>query len=314
MMKKYTGTFVFIIAFLVFIGLVATMLQQDRLRPAKPQATIAVVVYGDNVDRWRSLDQGIRQACAELGIEKPILNRVPAGDAARQIDRLAREVSGGAKGLLVAAANSEGLSRYLEETNRTTPVVLIESGAGSQLPCVSGDDAAMARLLAENVAGLGGSVAVLKEGMARQNNSVRFNAFVQRMAELGAVVDVWSCNLSSLSEYIASTLAAKKPDILVALDNETLEIAVDAIPASMVDVQLCGVGASEKVVHALDVGGISALCYMNEYAMGYQATMQLAEKLGLIQKADTRAIQYGIATRQTLYTPAIEHILFPITQ
>lgn len=310
-MKRFRGPLAFIAVFLVFGAFILWILQADSSAQAKPEVTISVVLYGDDADRWRSLDQGIRQACVELGIEKPALTLAGAG-ADSQLNYLQREVANGADGLLVAAEDP-ALAEYLE--GLSIPVVAVESGAGTKIPCVQADDSAMARALANLHAGKGKTVAIVAENLHRQNIQVRYNAFFERAAELGQwvmVIDKTGSNLST-EQFIRSAVRIRRPDVLVALDNDTLEKAASAL-ADEPDVKICGIGSSDAVVHALDQGRLEELCFSNEYAIGYIGTLTLAAEMGLGKAPEPVEMQYGIARRETMYRPENERILFPIMQ
>lgn len=316
-LKRYRAMIALLAALAVFVAAILYLLRADDGAQRHPAATIAVVVYGDSEDRWSDMDQGIRQACLELGLEKPVLVLAAADDAERQMDLIQREIDGGAGGLLVAAVDSEALAPFLEDVNGTSlRVVTAESGAGEALAHVGADDAAMARQLADEVAAMGGKVAVLAENLQRQNVAARYDAFLARCDELGLEVQVLDGRApqASVGQYVSSSIVLNEPDILVALDNDTLELAAAAAPAAMVEVKVCGIGASDNVVHALDTGDVYRLCYSNEYAVGYLAVMELAHQMGLVQAVPQSPIQYGVVGRQGLYSPEVERILFPITQ
>lgn len=317
-MRKFAGTFVFAAVTLCFAGFVAWSLHADTGRPVKQPAGISVVVYGgDGSDRWKSLDQGISQACSELGIEKPVLTAARADDPARQLALLRRELDGGAKGLIVAACDAS-LEAELERIGAEVPVVMAESGPGGSLPLVSADNTRMGRELAEWIAGEPGSVAVLAEGLSRSSIAERYEGFMTRMEELGKEVIVLQREdaQTDLMAFIASSLAVASPgiDILAVLGNDPLEVAAEAVPASMVRVRLYGIGCSDKVVHALDQGVVEGIIFQNEYAIGYIAAMTLAGEMGLAPPFAPVEIQYNAVTRGTMYEPEIERLLFPIVQ
>lgn len=316
-MRRFAAPIVLALFFLAFACVIVWMMYLDTGQPEKKAAQISVVVYGENNDRWRSLDQGISQACRELGIEKPVLTVVRGADPERQAILLQREVDNGARGLLVAAMNSAALDEYLTTLTSAVPVVTVESGAGT-LPFAGVDDAAMGRALADRVAEQPGSIALLAEGLVRDNISRRYEAFLDRMRERGREVTVFQREEPrlELKAFIASGLATSKPsvDCLVALDNNTLESAIDAVPAAMVEVTLCGIGSSDKVLHALDTGLVSELAFPNEYAVGYIGTRMLAAEMGLAKAPDPADIQFSLVNRENLYEPEIERLLFPIIQ
>ena len=67
-------------------------------------------------------------------------------------------------------------------------------------------------------------------------------------------------------------------------------------------------------MHALDQGRIQTLVYPNEFNVGYVALIELAEQMGLATPDVPGDIGHVVATRENLYDPAVERILFPIIQ
>ena len=61
----------------------------------------------------------------------------------------------------------------------------------------------------------------------------------------------------------------------------------------------------------LDHGRIQALVYQNEFNMGYEGIRALVEKDAQGYFQDYFAIKHKLVTRDTLYDPENERILFP---
>ena len=308
------GPLVFVLLFGLFAALVGWLVIADRTAPKAPAARLAVVVYGESAERWKALEAGIGQACAQWGLEKPVLALAGEGGQEEQIRLLRREIDGGAEGVLVAAADSAALQGWLENAGLSVPVVLVETGAGGAGPLVGADDQAMGRALAERYAGSGKTLGVLAGESPRESVQNRRAGFLQRAEELNLQVKTLEGRGEGepLRQSIAAALAAQKPDALVMFDNESLEAAIDAAPAAMVEVELCGVGSSQKAIHAADTGLVSQLCYANEYAMGYQAVGQLAALLGLpgAPEGKPEPVTFVMADQETMFTPPQEQLLF----
>lgn len=312
--KRYFGAALFILLFLAFVLFLLWMLYVDTRLPEKKTAQISVIVYGENTDRWRSLDQGIAHACRELGLEKPTILTARSDDS-KQVGLIQRELENGAQGLLVAAANAAAVEEALAAGS--VPVVIVESGAGN-LPCIRVDDTQLGIDLADHIAPYAGNIAVLQDGLYRQNVRQRYEGFTARMQELGKepIVLIRDNPAVDLKSFLASELASHRPkiDTLVVLENFALESAIDAIPASMTSVNLCGVGCSDKVLGALDRGVAREVVFPNEYAQGYLAMLALAAKMELGKEVEPVMVQYSIVTRENMFQPEYERLLFPILQ
>lgn len=314
LLVKFRGALVFLLLFAIFSSLMVGLLYTERNSVTANSKKVAVVLYGTDSDRWRSLDQGVRQACIELGIEKPVIST--ASSPQHQMELIQREVETGAKGLVVAPTSSNALREFLEQINSSVPVMLVETASGDKLPCVAADDTAMAEALATLYASDDRKVAVLADNMSRSSVAARLEAFQKRMDQLGKPVMVLEKKDGPLSstEYLTGEVWRQQPDVLVALDDDTLAMAARAVELGELNIEVAGIGCSDVVVHALDKGYIARLCYSNEYAVGYLAVKRLAEKMGLGPSTDDIPIQYGIASQQSLYEPDIMRILFPIIQ
>lgn len=316
-MRRKAWSAALALGLLVFIA-VLIWLFQEAIRPQQKLSTrIAVVVYGDNATRWRSLDQGVAQACTELNIERPIVSFAPVGDAGRQASLLRREIEGGVDGLLIAAVDDVAITAFLEGFEARPPVVMVEASAGP-FPHVGADDANMARMLADECLARYENVAIVYEGRARESVRIRQDAFIARMRAMGSEPQIFTppAESADFNSFLSSTLAAHEGDIdcLVALDTASLEAAMDALPASMVDVSLCGIGAGSRVANGLDVGTIEMLVFPNEYATGYLGMYELARRIGILEEAATPEVEYRLVTRENMYLPEVERLLFPINQ
>jgi len=316
-MKKFFGLIIYAFLLVCFLGTIVYLLLYGEDDASKRKsAGISVVLYGTDGDRWKQLEQGIGQACTELGIEKPVITI--ADSPGRQLSLIQREVDSGAKGVIVTAIDGNALSPYLEELSAGIPVVMAKDGAGEKLTCITADDTAMARELAKSVALEEGSIALLVGSNDRESVKKRYRAFLSQMEESGREIIVLEHDEDvDLKSFIASRLAIYKPaiDVLVVLDNDILEIAVGAVPASMTEVKLYGFGNSAKVVYGLDRGVIEKIMFQNEYAIGYISAMTLAARMGIINKSElapSYEIQYSLVSRENMFDPEIERLVFPI--
>lgn len=314
--KRHRGRIVFALACLAFALILAALLQQSSQPEGRRNAGISVVVYADAAGRWRSLDQGIAQACDELSLEKPTITAISSHSTAQQqIEILRRELQNGAQGFLVAAVDSAEMAEALSEIARQAPVVLVNTGAGA-LPAVSADDAEMGRALARSMEQVEGSVAIIKTSTRRQSVADRYEAFVAEAGALGLDIVVWDMEIMPAypDQRIAGQLRYEQPAALVAFDNETLEHAADAVTQSESCALLYGIGCSNKVVSALDSGVIHQICFQNEYSVGYLGLMTLADEMRLDVPAFGGGVEFEIVNRDNMYDQTIERLLFPIIQ
>lgn len=297
---------------LVGVFLVAAVflaLSTDAGRGGAPDVQIGVVLYGSGDSaRWDTLEQGIRQACRELDIESPVISAVAPAGSMGQERLILQEVDAGIDGLLLAPEDSEAMRSLLDERALHIPVVLLKSEV-TGLAFVGGDDAGMAKLLADSLAGIPGDVAVLAGSTRRQNVQLRQDVFLREMARQGHRVTVLEEAPSPWPH------AGPMQGIVVALDTETLDLAIQARAEVTWDgASLYGIGSKNSIVHALNQGTVDGIVFQNEYAIGYIAMMRLAARLGLAAAPADAPIQYRYVGRETMYEPDAERLLFPIVQ
>ena len=314
-MKRFRGIAIMLAISMGFSASLFWLLQSDEREERLQDITISVVLYGENQNRWKALDQGIQQACNDLNIEKPLVHISGNYQSATQKNLLGRQIAEGADGVLIAPCNSTEMQPYLETIGKDLPLVAVENSAGVKIPYLSADNGEMGRQLAEKLKGSSQKIVLLDTGTTRENVNLRRQAFLGEMEKNGTPFTLWSCT-EAPPNYIGSVsrcMEELQPDILVALDTESLESTASIItPGGKVKVY--GIGGSEKVVFGLDSQTITEVCFQNEFSIGYLATLQLAAKLGKYQNKVENTIEYQIVNYENMYLPASERLLFPMIQ
>lgn len=308
-MKKMIFPALFVLLFAAFTLIMASVLYTDGTAQPSPNAQVAIVAHGnESGDRWKVLEAGVRQACRELDIEPALMNISSTRDSDMQLRLIEREIDSGISGLLIAPDNSTEMAVELERLYFLVPTVYMLNGI-PDFDYVAADDAGMAELLAEKLAPLDGSVMLLTENSGRESVTRRLEAFLASMQSAGREVSI----IKSVQE-LKNQAGAEGPIIVVAMNTETLESAIDTLADSNENIRLYGIGSTDKIVHAMTQGVVEGVVFQNEYAAGYIAMMQLAMRMGLIVPAMPSDIQYMYVDRLSLYEPDIERLLFPIVQ
>lgn len=313
-MKKRKNVVLIVIMAAVILVLVSWLWYSDWAEN-NDQTVISVIAYDNgNNDRWRTMDQGIRQACIELGIEKPVITHVRRTGTTQTSNILQREINNGAQGILIVSGTQE-IVDCLSDTSLNLPIVLVENAFDESYPCVGADNAGMGKALADYMADLPYNITVLETGLEQRSVAERYQAFCSRMEELNkpARAIPYDAFSEDLKTVLAAAFVSHNPrsEMLAVLDNDSLEAAIDAVSA---DTTFCGIGSSDKVVHALDLGIIHGLVYQNEFASGYIGTMTLARRMGLAKPLEPMVVQYRLVTRESMYLEENERLLFPIIQ
>lgn len=280
---------------IMFLRFYATIFSEQL-----PDVHISVIMYGDqDNDRWKELEQGAAQACQELSLEAPVFSVASAGDVEGQWQLVQREIEDGADGLLIAVEDSDAFAEYLQADPLPVPVVYLKNAPTGQA-WESAMDADMSRLLAQEMAGQHKRVALLPANTARENVRLRRSAFLDEARQIGLAV----------TEVDSGSFPPQDATAFVALDSQSLEEAAQRRGRNL---PVYGIGSGNQVSHALNQGKIEGVVFHNEYALGYLATMRLAQRMGVAKSAPGGEVEYRYVDRTTMFLPEMEHLLFPFT-
>jgi ABC-type sugar transport system substrate-binding protein len=307
--------------FLIVLVMAAVYYLETSANSApKENASISVVLYG-GPDRWHSLEQGIVQACDELGIERP----TPLYSLKEGVDEqerlITRELNAGSKGILTAVSDSGAMGAFLREANKSTPVVTVESGVEG-MAAVSADNRAMGAAIAEAVkASPEASSVLIVNNAAKDSVAQRFAGFLEACgcpadasaedvsAALGKKAVLLDFDEKTFASSISRAAHASGVDAIVALDTETMESVIDLLPP---DARIFGAGVGTKALYALDEGVTEALCHQDEFSIGYIGLMDLAARLGYKTPAFPRVVPFRMVSRAEMHAPETERLLFPM--
>ena len=296
---------------------------------------ISIIVYGTNLDRWAFMREGISQGAKDFGAEVSVINMSSEADAKEQIDLLSREIENGAQGILMAAADSEAVNEAVTAAAAKVPVLMIETGikdSDKTLGLLAADDYGMGKMLGEMVGSEHRKIALIYEYTERDSVKRRYQGFMDGVGE-DADVLLWERGEGDfrLSLYIDKMYRMEGDGrALVALDDVALEQTLDAVteirekkhreesPEHMQQApEVYGIGATDKIVYYLDKGSIGGLVFQNEFSIGYLGMEQMVNYLdneASVRQMQEISIEYYKATRENMYDPELQRLLFPIVQ
>lgn len=322
---KMSRKFWFVI--LLFLGLfgmlfISTYLYITDSSNRDKNFNISVIVYGNNSDRWATLKHGIDQGAADYGAQVTFVTMTDENDDKEQKRLLKREIDNGADGIIIAATDSNAMADAVENAALTLPVVLVETNiAGvTGLDYIAADNYSMGLNIGRSVI-LNSKeyqkVAVLMENRQRNSVSERFDGFMDSLKYSDYRIDLWEREESDsdLPQFIQDKLKTTGANIVVALDDSTLEAVIDALKTYDVTAEVYGIGSTNKIIHYLDYGLIQSIVFQNEFNMGYLSVQELfKDSKDKVNNYSETEIEFRTINRETMYLPKNQRLIFPIIQ
>lgn len=292
----------------------------------------SVILYQYTDNGWQLLDEGIRQAEEDFGVEVNVVTMAKDDRAKEQQDLIEREIENGAQGILVAAVDSEELREQLLEIDKKIPVVTIENYVDEKITHIGADDyqigfALGQKILKDYETKRPFYVTVIKEYLERASVQKRYEGLMDALKTVGGEVRVKNCKRGEgdydLALFLGKEMSEWNQDVIVALDKYTLEQSIEARRRQEAEMSgskgetselpmFYGIGNTEKTVDGLDDGSVKAMIYQNEFNMGYQGLEVLINKKKNMPADEIPVIRQQIVEKDTLYETENQRLLFPI--
>ncbi len=276
-----------------------------------PQAV--VIVNNSSSSRWVRFQAGLEQAADDFGIS---LNYAVTGEFSsiyREKQTIQRE-SDKADAVIVQLVDTSDTIDLINELCRDKVLALVDTDApaeaGDNYASITADNMSIGSELANIACTESGlKIGVLTGNQKMSSMQERYRMFKARAEKLGAEV-IWTI---SNPVHLSSTQTEDPADIIVALDNDSLEAAVDVLMQENSTIPLYGVGCSDKTIYYLDRGMIGAMIVPDDFRMGYQAVREVAARLDApnIPMAH-HVVPYTRITKENIYDSENAALLFPI--
>lgn len=311
-----------ILAGLLLLALVLEIAYYNySARKVEPIRQISVIAYGSDAARWENLMQGAELAAEDLNAEVTLITMSSENDAKEQISLIRREVANGADALLIAACDSAEVAAYLQSNPLKIPYVFVETGtADASVPVISPDDAQMAQALVQTIDENEKDwikVAVIADHTERESVRRRLEALTQTDKPYADEVVLWERNEQEKDKkaqfFLQRELTEEAVDVVVALDNSSMEELLDATVNLNKDIKIYGIAGSSKCVSYLDYGWIRSLVYPDEFSIGYTGVTTLLTSKSQPKAADPaeKGIRFEIINHDNMYETGNQRLLFP---
>lgn len=286
----------------------------------KEQLEISVIIREADSTGWASARQGMEQAAGDLGAELRFLTLGRANNAEEQKTLLAREVEGGADGVVLVPVNPQQMAENVRQAAGQTAVVTMESDMreNGAAAFISVDNAAMGQALAGQALQqlAAGDVVVLLDSLPGGTGvSARVDAAEQQLAAAGCTVYRYAADgTQKIADVVKSAVAERAPAAVLVFDTPATEQVAAAAEGFANAPLLYGTGATSAVIAYLEQGTLQEIAAQNEFAAGYlavQAAVQAAQK-----KLDgpVPPLEFFLVNRQNMGEPSNQKVLFPVTR
>lgn len=280
---------------------------------------VSVIVEDSSDEDYEKLRKGMDRAAQEFHVDLSFITLYKRNDQSQQINLVAREISDGAKAVILSpACPGEAVAR-LDEMVLNSPLVIL----GNSFPhaqAVSGisiDYMEAGKLLGQAVRGdgLGGRVCLLTEGLEYGYGMELKDGIGQALS--GCPLEV--CLIRSdddLRKVIREGAYPGREAVLIALDEKSLEKAAAMLEEESLSGQtagLYGIGGTTRVLNYLDKGVIRGMIVHNRFDEGYLSVEKAVEAIqGGGSATEQIYMEAYYITREDLRNPDYEKMLYRI--
>ena len=310
-----------ILAGLLLLALIFELVYYNySARKEEPIRQISVIAYGSDAARWENLMQGAELAAEDLNAEVTLITMSSENDAKEQISLIRREIANGADALLIAACDSKEVGAYLQNNEPKIPYAFVETGVfDANEAVIAADDTQMANALVQTIDENEKDwikVAVIVDHTERASVRARLDAFTGTDKPYADEVVLWERNEQEKDKkaqfFLQRELTEEAVDVVVALDNSSMEELLDATVNLNKDIKIYGIAASSKCVSCLDYGWICSLVFPDEFSIGYTGVTNLLSSKS--QAGDDPArddIRFEVINHDNMYETGNQRLLFP---
>ena len=323
-MRRNRVYFILLIMILVII-ITFTSLGMLDVRKEEKYYQVSVIVSNSGSGRWISFKEGLEQGAKDNNINLNIVSTSAFDRLEEQNEIISREIKNGANGIVLEPSFKTSVDQTLETLLSGAALVLVETDFISEniYTTIKLDDYAIGKTTAteikedwhDEVNGI--QIGVLSGNQNKPSLQQRLKGFSETIDQSGAHIR-W--NIEGSGDGVMQILQEKQKnepvDVLVALDNDEIELTMDYMEYDKGSkFKVYGVGCSEKAVYYLDKGYIQALNVPNQFNMGYQSMVVIADQMNnhVITEKNIN-IDYIVVNKNNLYDKINEKLLFPIVQ
>ena len=326
-MKSNKNMFILLVAILLVVVLLASTSALVMSGIGETPTKVSVVIDDSSSGRWSSFLAGMEQAAKDTGVKVNVVSTSKNMTVKQQSEIINDEISAGADGVILQVTSSQGTAEMISDISRKAVLLLVDTSAEMDVDvegrsaCIQVDNVELGRALANEVRiALGNdlrgkSIGIIAGNQKQYSIEERLQGFNENIESSGAKI-LWTDNsIINVSDKIALRQENAKADVLVALDNSTLEAACEYALKQEDPPYIFGEGTSIKVVSYVDDGIITSMVVPNEYYMGYQSITAVARRVeNKLTPMENETISFRVVNRENLFDENNQRMLFPVIQ
>lgn len=326
-MKSNKNMFILVVAILLVLVLLASTSALVMSGIAETPLKVSVVIDDSSSGRWSSFLAGMEQAAKDTGIKVNVVSTTKNMTVTQQSKTINDEIASGADGIILQVTNSKGTAEMISDISRKAVLLLVDTDAEMDVDvegrsaCIQVDNVELGRALANEVRialgnDLQGRGIGIIAGNQKQNSiAERLQGFNENIESSGAKILWTDSSIMNVSDKIALRQENARADILVAMDNATLEATCEYAIKQQETPYIFGEGTSIKVVSYVDDGIITSMVVPNEYYMGYQSITAVARRVeNKLTPMENETIAFRVVNRENLFDENNQRMLFPVIQ
>ncbi len=230
----------------------------------------------------------------------------------QQFEYIMREAENNADAIIVYAYNAKRLSRLLEESELSCPLITIGSPLATtkEKGYVSASNAEVGKMLAQLVANSGCGKAVLcKNESMRAHFTTRYEECARSLDERGIPYDTIELfgDLSTVPYFFTDDVKYA----VVSFDADTTELFLSQKTTGSATRVFCA-DSSNTLLTALEQGRINAIVAHSEYDVGY---MSVATAYGLLESEPIQdfTLNNYVITAYNMFSDTISRVIMPVS-
>ena len=305
---------------LILTVLLAVMIWDPSPRREPTLLNVSVLIREADTTPWASARQGMEQAAVDLGVELRFLALSEDNSAAEQQALLAREIEGGADGILLAPADPAALADAVKQASAKAVVVTLESDMSQSgaKACISVDNTAVGEALGRAVLNgvpQGGEAILLDSAPGSTGITARLTAAARVLEAEGRQVYVCRADQGrTLPDALGDALRTRRSGAVVAFEAPALEQAARVAQNAAHRPLVYGMGATPAVAAYLEQSYITAIAAQNEFAVGYLSVQTAVSTIRRTPSAAVVPLAFSMVRLENMYDPDNQKLLFPVTR